>query len=201
MKTLSILAALVVLTGCGVNDEYRNALPTQDSAKINVPQSAGQALIGTNKQGLQGQTATFYTFTVDISGMVNGATVFVLNLLQDVTTYQPTSESGDSAVWGPWADPLSANAYRLTVTKTAQATYSYELDGKAKTAPDSAFLALLTGSAVATLDGNNKPVPGFGSGSFTMNWDNTSQLPQNDGNVGTGAFQYSRTSATAPASV
>jgi hypothetical protein len=133
--------------------------------------------------------------------MINGATVFILNLLQDITTNPPTSVSGDTAVWGPWADSLSANAYKLTVTKTAAATYSYELDGKAKTAPDSAFLALITGESVASVDGEGNPIPGFGTGSFTMNWDNSSQLPQNDGNVGTAAFQYSRTSTTAQASV
>lgn len=201
MKRLTILGALVALAGCGLNSEYKDALPTQDSAKINVPAAAGQALVQSTKQGLQGQTATFYTFTVDMSGMINGATIWVLNMLQDVTNNPPTSVSGQTAVWGPYTDPLSADTFKLSVTKTGDATYSYELDGKGKTQPDSAFLALLTGSADASVDAKGNPIPGFGSGSFTINWDNTHQLPQNDGNVGTAAFQYSRPSATDPASV
>jgi len=202
MKKISLLTALFFLAGCGVNSEFKNALPTKDSTKISVPASSAQALnLTTQKQGLQGQTATFYTFTVDISGMINGATVFVLDLLQNVTANPPTSETANGAVWGPYTDPLSPNTMKLTVTKTGDNTYTYELDGKPKTQPDSSYVAILTGSSTAATDSSGKQIQGYGSGSFTINWDNASSLPQNDGNLGTAAFQYSRVSPTADVSV
>jgi hypothetical protein len=202
MKKLTLLTALLGLAACAPTNEYKDALPTQDSTRINVPASAGQALnSGTNQQALQGQTATFYTFTVDISSMINGSTVWVLDFLQNVTNNPPTSLTANGAIWGPYTDPLSANTAKLTVTKAGDGSYTYELDGKAKTAPDSSFVAILTGSANPAVDGHGQPIPGFGSGSFTINWDNAQTLPQHDNNVGTAAFQYSRTSPTAQASV
>jgi len=202
MKLATVVAAVAFLAACGSNSEFKNSLPNTDTVKVKVPQASGQALqTQTQTQGLLGQTAALYQFTVDVSGMLNGATANLLNMIQTVTTYPPTSETTNGAVWGPFTDPLSPNTYKLTVTKTAPGTYTYELDGKPKTQPDSAFLALVTGQSEPTADGHGEPVPGFGSGSFTLNWDNAHTLPQNDGNVGTAAFQYSHPGPSADATV
>ncbi len=121
--------------------------------------------------------------------------------MKDITDYPPTTVQGDTAIWGPGTDPLSANTYRLTVTKVAPHVFTYKLDGKGKTEPDTAFVTVLSGTHTRALDAAGHVMKGFGSGDFTLDFDAADTLPQHDDNVGQVAFQYSRLSPTATVTI
>jgi len=187
-----LLAVLVGLAGCGGvsgADDFRNASPSRQGIEIKVP-SNGQALtsddVGQNQQALLGQTAAMYQLTRGVTLGINAGTAGVLLLCETIVSNEPTTVDTTHAVWGPWTDALSPNTYRFTVTKNADSTYSYVLEGKAKTDPDSAYLSLISGT--------HKPgaAKKQGEGSFTVSWDNCQLLPEHGADIGTGDFTYSR---------
>jgi hypothetical protein len=205
---MGLLGAAVALVGCGKLDgsEFEGSTPTKDTVALVVPAaSSTSATTGavsagnvTVKQGaLLGATAQDYVLTATLAYVVNTATRAVLDLVKDVTDYPPTSVEGDTGVWGPYTDPLSANTYRLTVVKQAPQVFAWRFDGKGKTADDSAFVTILSGVHTRAVDGMGNPMPGFGSGNFVIDWDAADTLPQHDQNVGQMAFTYARTSPTA----
>jgi len=125
----------------------------------------------------------------------------ILGLVKAITDNPPTSFHGNVAVWGPWTDALSPNTYRLTVTDNGNYHYSYVLEGKAKQDPDTAYVAILSGSHAAAVDSSGHPINGFGNGTFVINWDNAQSLPQHDNNVGTARFTYDRMTPTAQVTI
>jgi hypothetical protein len=126
----------------------------------------------------------------------------VLNLIEEIVKNTPSSIEGDVAVWGPHTGALSAVTWKLTVTRTGDDSYSWVLEGKAKTADDSAFVAVLSGAHTASVDAEGERVKGFGSGEFLIDWDKSRTLPgANQNEVGTAEIHYSRTDAAAVASV
>ncbi len=73
----------------------------------------------------------------------------------------------------------------MTVTKTADNTFSYVLEGRSKNDPDTAFVSLLSGSHVST--GTN-----LGHGTFLFDMNAAATLPEHDANsVGTAQYVYS----------
>ena len=140
MKTLQLVlcGALVGAIGCGKTDngEFNDSVPTQDNVALVVPASSAgvtsAAAVGANlavrdSAGL-GALATDYVLTATVVAVVNTATAAVLTLVKDITEYPPTSVSGDTAVWGPGTDALSANTYRLTVTRVDTRLYRIDVD-------------------------------------------------------------------------
>ncbi|HEX4804213.1 MAG TPA: hypothetical protein VFV14_11915 [Myxococcaceae bacterium] len=201
---LLVLALPILLIACGGSsiDDLRNGIPSSDTVQLNVPKQPGQALeMGQAQQAAQGQTAHFYQVTREVTDLVNGATGLVLLLVKSVTDNPPTSFNGHVAVWGPYTAPLSSNTYRLTVTDLGHHQYTYVLEGKAKWDPDSAFVAILTGTHNAATDSHGRPIRGFGNGSFIVNWDAAHSLPDPEDNVGTGEFTYSRLSPVSPVEI
>ncbi len=194
---LLVLALPTLLIACGGSsiDDMRSGIPSSDTVQLNVPKQAGQALeMGQAQQAAQGQLAFFYVVTRGVTELVNGGTGLVLLLVKSVTDNPPTSFNGHVAVWGPYTDPLQSNTYRLTATDLGHHQYSYVLEGKAKWDPDSAFVAILTGTHTAATDSHGRPIRGFGSGSFVINWDAAHSLPDPQDDVGTAEFTYSRLS-------
>ncbi|HXJ21417.1 MAG TPA: hypothetical protein VMT03_14395 [Polyangia bacterium] len=213
MKTLRLVlcGALVGAIGCGKTDngEFSDSVPTQENVALVVPASAAGvtsgAAVGANltvrDSAGQGLLATDYVLTATVVAVVNTATATVLTLVKDITDYPPTSVMGDTAVWGPGTDPLSANTYRLTVTRTAPHVFAYKLDGKGKNDPDTAFVTVLSGTHTQALDAAGHLMSGFGSGNFVLDFDAAATLPQHDNNVGQIAVQYSRLSPTATVTI
>jgi hypothetical protein len=105
------------------------------------------------------------------------------------------------AVWGPFTDALSPNSWKLTVTKTGDDTYAYKFDGKAKTAADSEFKTVLSGSHSIAVDAQGNRVRNYGSGDMKIDWDAAQTLPEHDANIGTADIRYSRPDAQAEAKV
>jgi hypothetical protein len=201
------LALLAAAGGCAKDDgdDFRDGVPQSQDVALVVPGNGatGSALTAADgstavHSGLQGQQAEFYKLTRDITVVVNTATVSVLALVKAVTNYPPSSVGNDTAVWGPYTDPLSPNTWRLTVNRVAKGQFQYVLDGKAKLAPDSAYVTVLSGDHnLADPTAHRRlNVPDYGSGDFLIDWDAAQTLPEHDDNVGKAAFTYSRPGPT-----
>ncbi|MFL5306020.1 MAG: hypothetical protein ACJ8F1_12450 [Polyangia bacterium] len=210
MVGLVLCGALVGAIGCGKADdgEFNGSVPTSATVALAVPAASANAAsaasasnVSVKGGALQGQLAADYVVTRTVVGVVNTATAAVLNLVKAITEYPPTTVQGDTAVWGPGTDPLSANTYRLTVTKVAPHVFTYTLDGKGKTEPETAFVTVLSGTHTRALDAAGQVMKGFGSGDFTLDFDAADTLPQHDDNVGQVAFHYSRLSPTATVTI
>jgi hypothetical protein len=156
---------------------------------------------GQTQQGLLGSRSAFYEITRGVTVVVNLSTVLVLGLVKAITDNPPTSFHGNVAVWGPYTDALSSNTYRLTATDNGNHHYSYVLEGKGKLSSDSAYVTVLSGNHLAATDSHGHALRGFGSGSFTIDWDAAQTLPDHDNNVGSATFSYSRLTATSPVEV
>jgi hypothetical protein len=100
-------------------------------------------------------------------------------------------------VWGPHSEPLDKNAWRLTVTRVEKHVFSWALDGKPKAADDGAFITILSGMHTRAVDGRDRPIENYGSGTFVVDWDAAQTLPDHDNAVGVATFTYSRVSPAA----
>jgi hypothetical protein len=201
MKRLLTAAVAVLLTaGCGFFGQptnFRDGVPNAKDVELKLPQSATQPLSGegTRKDGLLGEQAEFYKVTRGVTVLVNTGTVAVLGLVGLIVKEQPTTQTADSATWGPYTDALSPNTWRLVVTKVANDDFTYALEGRGKNEADSAFRAVLTGAHKHL--GDN-----LGKGTFLIDWDVAKTLPEHDANlVGKADVTYSRESTSAEASI
>ena len=187
-KILALATTALLATACG--RDFRAGLPTKEMVQVDFPASSSQGLQSEGElrnaktsTALQGQLSDGYVLTRSATGSVNGGTVFVLGLLKAITDNPPTTQSGNSAVWGPGHDTLSRNTYRLTVTNTKGNEYAYKLEGKANEAPDSTFVPVLSGTHVAVSDD-------VGHGGFLLDWDAAATLPEHDNNIGSAFIGY-----------
>jgi hypothetical protein len=186
-------------------EEFRNAIPRQETVQMTIPKAAGQALtVETQQQALKGDIADFYKLTRDVSGLVNGGGAWVLLLVKTVVSFPPTSIGTDQAVWGPWPDDKAAIIWRVTVNRVGEHKYSYVFEGQDKATPNGPFVKVLSGTHTAAVDEDGMPVEGHGVGDFTLDWDARNTLPpemRGDGfpkqaDVGKATYKYSRMSAT-----
>lgn len=204
-RNVAIVWGAVLSSSCGLvgEDDFRIGLPTREMVEVKVPAAGGQSLESAEaiRQGLQGDKSGLYLVTRAATVTVNAGTVAILGLVKAVTNQRPTSLNNKTAVWGPRTEPLSPNTWRMTVTKTAAHTYSYVLEAKGKTEPDSAFRAILSGNHTSATNTAGRPQEGFGNGSFLLDFDQAATLPEHDDNVGTAEISYSRLSATADVAV
>ena len=205
MKRSSVVLGVTValaLGGCRLmDDDFAGSTPTAENVAFDVPASKQGALTsgdGTKVSALLGEEAGSYQLTRAVTGIVNGATGLVLVLVKTIVSYPPTTVNGETAVWGPHSEPLDKNAWRLTVTRVGKHQFSWALDGKAKAADDTAFVTILAGTHTRSVDGHDRPIENYGSGSFVVDWDVAQTLPDHGNAVGVATFTYSR---TAPAAV
>ncbi|RKH88573.1 hypothetical protein D7Y21_14275 [Corallococcus sp. AB045] len=208
MLRKSLLCASLLFVGCNDAqsndaDTFRDGLPSKEMTQVKAPKANGQGLTaaGPSAQYGQGQKAEYYQATVNATVAVNGGTLWVLNLIEQISKYPPTTLEENKAVWGPSTEALSPTTWRLTVTKSGEASFSWVLEGKAKGEEDSAFRAVLSGTQQVAVDADGERVKGYGSGELFIDWDAAHTLPDADDNVGTVEIRYSRPSASAEATV
>lgn len=203
-------SALVALCACGLNDDsdaFRQGLPTSEAVTIRLPGSSGTtqglAILGGGGEArqAQGEKSALYTITRAATLTVNGGTVYALGVLKAIVDQPPTSVNGNVAIWGPHTDSLSPNTWRLTVTRDAPDHFTYALEGKGKTEGDSSYRKVFFGTHVPVLDAGGTPEEGFGTGEFTLDWNQEATLPEHSGGAGTAAIQYSRESLAEGVSV
>lgn len=202
MKRSSVLfsvTAMLAVAGCRLADdgEFAGSTPTAENVALAVPASTTQSALtssdGTTRSALLGQQADSYTLTRGVTDLVNGATGAVLLLVKTIVSYPPTSVNGDTAVWGPGSQPLEKNSYRLTVTRVQPHVFTWALDAKPKTADDTAFITILSGTHTRAVDAHGRNIENYGSGTFTVDWDAAQTLPDHGNAVGVATFTYSRT--------
>lgn len=187
-KMLGLATAALLATACG--PDFRSGIPSKDMVELKVPESSAQGLqageIGDAKtsNALQGQRSDAYVLTRAATTLVNGGTLWVLGVLGSITEQTPTSQSGNTAVWGPGSDALSPNTYKLTVVDQQDGSYAYVLQGKAKEAPDTAFVNLISGTHTPTSRH-------LGHGAFLIDWDAAATLPEHNANdIGSATIAY-----------
>lgn len=155
------LTALLA-TGCIQQNEgpvaVRNALPTHEQIRINVPEN--QRMYA----GL-GELSESYVLTRNISRTLNGGAAWVLILVHAVVQYPPTTAAGNTYTWGPHSDALDPAEWRLTVTELEDGSYDWQLDGRSKLTAGSTFETIIAGMAVPGAD------PHRGTGSFYVDFD------------------------------
>lgn len=207
------LALATTFAACGKDDgdEFRDGVPYHEDVALAFPggvdsQQGGLAAgDGTSvaRSALLGERAALYVMTRGITGVVNGATAAVLTLVRTITNYPPTSIAKDTAVWGPYTEPLSPNTWRLTVNRTAIGQFHYVLQAKAKGTDDAAYLTILSGNHNLANPGARRRLnlPAYGSGDFVLDWNAAQKLPEHDTNVGSAAFVYSHASPTSDVNI
>ncbi|WP_224246274.1 hypothetical protein [Hyalangium gracile] len=206
-KSLMLCAASLLAVGCGQTpeDEFRDGLPSKQMVEVKEPGgSSGQGLQSDSVSAMElrlGARSDFYVLTRGATVTVNGGTAFALNLVEEISKHTPTSIEGEVAVWGPYTEALSPNTWKLTMTKTAEHSYTYKLEGKAKTAADSEFKVVLSGTHTIGLDAQGNRLRDFGSGDMKLDWDAAATMPEHDDEIGAVTIRYARASATAVATV
>ncbi len=195
MRFAALFGVAVIAAGCGLDgaESFRAASPSRQGINITVPQSQGlssqQIAARLNEPNIArtevlGQTAEFYQFTVVVTGFVNGSVWAILNLVEDIIQQPPTTVTKTEAVWGPYTAPLSPITYKFTMT-ASNGGISYVLQGKPKTADDTAYVSLLTGNHQPT--GQNA-----GQGQFVLDLNASHSLNNDPNQAGTVAVQYAR---------
>ena len=163
--------AATLFAGCiqKTNDLHpaAKAIPTSEQVAIHLPDSATRTI---------GQLAPWYVATRDVTRTFNGGTAWVLIVVHAIVQLPPTSESGDTATWGPWDDgPLAPAEYKLVVTALADGSYDWSLDGHRKSDSSGHFISVINGNAVPSVP------EGQGSGRFTIDFDNAKIVNPVDG--------------------
>jgi len=168
-KILGLAATALLATACG--PDFQSGVPTKEMVQLQIP--------GSSAQGLQSSEVGMAKNA--FSGQGNTSDAYVLT--RSATDNDPTTQTADSATWGPYTDSLSLNTWKLTVTHQGGQSYSYALQGKAKDAPDTAFVTVLSGTHVAV----SRKV---GHGEFLLDWDAAATLPEHDNNIGSALVGY-----------
>ena len=211
LAALPVALTSLALVACGPHKpvDFSQGVPTKEMATVKVPTSSSsglreagspdlpaadqlQAMAQAMNQAVQGETADTYRLTVGATYLVNGATEWLLLALASGVTHQPSSVSGDTAVYGPYTPYLSAITWKLTVTRTTFNSFSYILEGQDKTKPSSAWVEVISGSHTVTVDDNDNAIKGFGQGVFLIEWDKAKQLPGRGSDTGTCEVHYGK---------
>lgn len=158
--------------------EASSAIPTSSSAAIVTAADAASASTTTGattnatfNPGFQ-SSSEYATETYYLSWTANLGIGWVLSVVNGITSYQPTSCSGDTCTWGPLelyarADVVGSS-WKLQVTKIADGSYTYALAGK-NAVKGIDWLDVLTGAS-------QEPTHGKRAGDFEVNLDNAHQL-------------------------
>lgn len=142
----ALLVACSLAGGCmaAPEDEYRNAVPSQQELSIDVPGSTDSSE-GAATAPLLGERADFYQLTRNTSRGVNGLLWVTLHVLHEIVSHPATEVHEDHAVWGPWNETLSPVTYELVVERVEEGRYRYVLRGKPRAEGDAAYVDLIGG--------------------------------------------------------
>jgi hypothetical protein len=193
LASLALLALTPACRPLGEAEEFRRGVPTEETVTASVPgKGSGQALTVESQIAVHG-TAESYKLTYGVTHVINGGALLVGGLVRAVLRFKPTSLSGDTAVWGPWTGDLEPVTWKLTVTRLAEHQFHWQFDGQPRGQSSAPFVTVLSGTHTAAVDAGGDLLEGFGTGSFTVNWDNRAMLPMpKRTEMGTAEYTYSR---------
>ena len=193
------LALVALAPACHVTmdeaDVFRRGVPTEDTVTATVPGTGtGQAVALTETTiGLRGQTADWYKLTYGVTHVINGGALLVGGLVRAVIRLVPTNLTNDTAVWGPFTGDLEPVTWKLTVTRLAEHQFAWSFDGQPRGNAAAPFVTVLSGTHTSAADTGGALVEGFGTGSFTLDWDARATLPMPKATeMGKAAYTYAR---------
>lgn len=190
-RSFTVLAgagALVLagLPGCMLEkqddgDEYREAVPLREAMVVAGPETAAgdtsTASVAERRGSLQAgpaaraRYARWYGFTRAVTTGVNVVSGVVLASVWAIVHTEPSAIENGEAIWGPYTEALKPVTYRFRVTRVADASYDYVLEGRPKSSTsDSDYRAVLTGH------GYGKRHEQHGEGEFSIDLDTAREL-------------------------
>lgn len=196
-KTLTALVFSTLLaTGCVVQEEapenLSRAIPTADSVRINLPDSAAREIsdapvngISSSQNAILGELAEYYVVTRNVTRDLNRGAGWVLTLVHAIVQMPPTTVDGNVYTWGPGSDALDPADYRLTVTENDNGSFDWSLDGRSKLEEGAVFEAVVFGNAVPG------EIAHRGNGSYTLDFDASERVnPIDNDAVGLVTVEY-----------
>ena len=153
----SFLFSVLLLAGCGGNWSntdlaFANALPRRDELKSRIPAgSTTQPLdgVGTRRDGLNvGDPSGAFAATRKAAADFNGLLDLILGVLDQVRAVAPTTRTGDSRTWGPFADSNNpGRELQVVIVKKDDVNFEWRIESRAINA---AFIQVVTGNFLAT---------------------------------------------------
>ena len=196
-------AALATLAACGgtgqsasMEQRSRDAMPRKESVAVATPKSSARALrersgpsssfTAAEQNSTSGDVSGSYQLTVSLAAAINGGVAWTLGLIESITDLPPTVCSESACVWGPGSGALDPADWKLEVHHDVAADlYAYVLSGRAKAAGDGQFHPVVSGVAKPSA------VAHRGSGSFEVDFDQSSALNANHNDQGQLHVDYS----------
>lgn len=123
-RNLTILTATMALSACtpsydeALLDEYRGALPSNDTLSARSPASGTFAL---------GETAVYPSESAGLVHGINGAVGSIVDGLGAIVEQPPTLYDGttEEFVWGPWADETHGSVAVYIKRQGSEADFEY----------------------------------------------------------------------------
>ena len=163
------LVTLLVCAGCGAgpasSESFLTGLPSRQTLEVTAPTARAPAALSERSASLLGETASLYVLTRQMTVQVNGLVGGALDSLGDIARTPPAAVSTDSAVWGPFSDPLSPVAARLLVTRVGPGAHRFVLELRPRSGQDSEFEPFLKGASTGAAPG------GPSQGTFALDLD------------------------------
>lgn len=197
---------LASLPACGgsheAGDDVRAfvvALPTADDVLVEVPEvqtdaaSLEAAGAGRSRRALVGEPATFYTHSYYQAKEINGLAASVIDILDEIASYPPTTFTGTVAVWGPFSEPFEPNEFKVTVAKNEASAlhFGWKIAGRHKSGVAD-FATLARGSFEPdSADGDQRN----GRGWMFIDFGRIHELEQSNEGAGDIRYRFTRTDA------
>lgn len=191
-----ITATALAATGCGGEENGKSsgndssstsnltAAEAKDAVATTSSTTIGTAADASNASTTSGSTTTatfnplfessseYATESYYLAWTANFGIGWVLSVVNGVTSYQPTSCSGDTCTWGPLElyarKDVVGTSWKLVVTKADSTSYTYALSGK-NAVKGTDWLDVLSGSS-------QEPSHGKRKGTFQVNLERAREL-------------------------
>jgi hypothetical protein len=149
---------LVACAGCGgtapvSSDSFLTALPSRQTLEVTAPTDHAPAALARSSASAPAETASLYVLTRQMTAQVNGIVGGALDTLGDISRTPPAAVSEQSAVWGPFSEPLSPVAARLVITRVAPGAHRFVLELRPRAGQDSDFAPFLQGASTGAAPG------------------------------------------------
>jgi hypothetical protein len=165
-----LCVTLVACAGCGgaapaSSESFLTALPSRQTLEVTAPSDGAPAALARSSVSAPAETASLYVLTRQMTAQVNGIVGGALDTLGDISRTPPAAVSDNTAVWGPFSEPLSPVAARLVITRVAPGAHRFVLELRPRAGQDSDFAPFLQGASTAAAPG------GPSQGAFSLDLD------------------------------
>ena len=176
MRRFAAILTLLMFTTAACEEKgdeaaARDALPSAEYVKINLPEGASKPGGALEKVG---ELSPAYLTTLATALTLNTGAAFVLILVRVIVAFPVTSVEGDTLVWGPWHDDGDPGEYKLTARLSDEGVWEWALSGR-RFGTAGTFQTVVSGFATPGR-------PRRGSGSFSIDFEVARAIdPASDG--------------------